>query len=123
MAQITPHASEHKALGQHASRYVDVDSLPWQDTPFPGVTIKVLMEDPDTGMLTSLTRLAPGAELPLHEHVGLEQTFVLEGYLQDDEGTVHTGNYVWRPAGSQHVARAPEGCLALGIFQKPNKFL
>lgn len=123
MTLSTPHAANHTELSERASRYVDVESLPWQNTPFPGIQVKILMEDSATGMLTSLTRFDPGAELPLHEHVGLEQTFVLEGYLEDDEGTAHTGNYVWRPAGSRHTARAPEGCLALGIFQKPNKFL
>lgn len=119
----TPDAKGHQGLGEKASRYVDVDALPWRETPFPGVSIKVLMEDPETGMMTSLTRLEPGAELPLHEHVGLEQSYVIEGYLVDDEGTVTAGNYVWRPAGSRHVARAPEGCLVLGTFQKPNRFL
>ena len=32
------------------------------------------------------------------------------------------GEFVWRPAGSRHVAVAPEGGLMLAIFQIPNKF-
>ena len=36
----------------------------------------------------------------LHEHADLEQTFVLEGSLVDDEGEVTVGNSVWRPARS-----------------------
>jgi hypothetical protein len=32
------------------------------------------------------------------------------------------GSFVWRPAGSRHVASAPDGALLLGIFQKPNQF-
>jgi anti-sigma factor ChrR (cupin superfamily) len=66
---------------------------------------------------------APGAELPLHEHVEIEQTYVLEGTLVDHEGEVTAGNYVWRPAGSRHVAVAPHGALMLSIFLKPNTFL
>ena len=113
---------QHAALAALSSRYVDVESLPWKPTPYKGVDIKILMEDPDTGMMTSLTRFAPGAELPLHEHVALEQSWVLAGRLVDHEGEVLAGDYVWRPAGSRHVARAPEGALVLGFFLKPNKF-
>lgn len=104
------------------STYVDIDNLAWQKTRWPGIEIKVLMEDKATGMITSLTRMAPGAELPDHMHVGIEQTFVLEGSLVDYEGTCTAGNFVWRKAGSRHNAHSPDGCIALGIFQKPNKF-
>ena len=113
---------QHAALAALSSRYVDVESLPWKPTPYAGVDIKILMEDPETGMTTSLTRFAPGAELPLHEHVALEQSWVLSGRLVDHEGEATAGSYVWRPAGSRHVARAPEGALVLGFFLKPNKF-
>ena len=80
------------------------------------------MEDKETGLLTALTRLAPGAVLPDHEHMELEQTFILEGSLVDAEGVATTGNYVWRPAGSRHHAHSPNGCVALSFFLKPNKF-
>ena len=122
MTTHTPHAAGHAGLAALASRYVSVDDLPWQQTRFPGVEIKVLMEDKETGLLTTLTRFAPGASLPDHSHVGIEQSWVLEGSLQDHEGTVSAGNYVWRPAGSRHTATAPEGCLVLGFFQQPNAF-
>ena len=123
MTASTPHVPEHQALASLASRYVNVAALPWQPTRFAGVELKILMQDPTTGLLTALTRFQPGAVLPDHEHVELEQTFVLEGALEDEEGVVSAGNYVWRPAGSRHAARAPNGCLALSFFLKPNRFL
>ena len=46
----------------------------------------MLLEDPETGLLTALFRWQPGSELALHEHVEIEQTFVLEGSLVDEEG-------------------------------------
>ncbi len=122
MTAMTPNARTHEGLGALASRYVDVASLPWASTRFKGVEIKVLMEDKETGLLTALTRLAPGAVLPDHEHVELEQTYVLEGSLVDAEGVATAGNYVWRPAGSRHDAHAPKGCVTLSFFLKPNKF-
>jgi anti-sigma factor ChrR (cupin superfamily) len=113
---------EHASLESLASRYVNVAALPWLPTRFKGVELKILMEDKETGLLTALTRFQPGAVLPDHEHVELEQTFVLEGALEDDEGVATAGNYVWRPAGSHHHARAPKGCLALSFFLRPNRF-
>lgn len=121
MTVETPHA-KHDGLGTMASRYVDIDALPWEKTRFPGVEMKILMQDKETGMMTSLTRLAPGAALPDHTHVGIEQSYVLEGTLVDDQGTCTAGNFVWRPAGSRHMASAPEGCVVLGFFQQPNTF-
>jgi len=118
----TPHTDAHDGLAALASRYVTVDDLPWQPTPWPGVEIKLLMQDTETGMTTSLTRLAPGAVLPDHSHIGIEQTYVLEGSLSDTEGTVTAGNFVWRPGGSRHIASSEDGCLVLGFFQKPNRF-
>ena len=123
MGTETPYAEGHKALASLASRYVDVDELPWQATPFPGVEIKILMQNQETGLLTALTRFAPGGRLPMHEHADLEQSFVIEGSLVDDEGIASAGNYVWRPAGSTHEAHAPEGALVLSFFLKPNRFL
>jgi anti-sigma factor ChrR (cupin superfamily) len=123
MTATTPHATNHAGLGELASRYVQVDQLPWQPTRFPGIDIKVLMEDQATGLLTALTRFAPGAVLPLHEHVELEQSWVLEGSLIDHEGEARAGDYVWRPAGSRHDAHSPDGALVLSFFLRPNRFL
>jgi len=123
MTATTPHLEGEDRLGPLASRYVDVGSLPWKPTPCPGIDMKVLLEDKDTGLLTALFRWQPGSELSLHEHVEVEQTFVLEGSLVDDEGEVTAGNYVWRPKGNRHIAKSPNGALVLSIFLKPNIFL
>lgn len=123
MAMYTPGLeARHAALAALSSRYVQVDELPWQPTRFAGIRVKVLMEDPDTGLQTALTEMAPGAVLPDHEHTAVEQSWVLRGSLVDHEGEVTAGNYVWRPAGSRHTAHAPQGALVLGIFIKPNRF-
>src|SRR5688572_13665260 len=110
-------------LGPLQSRYIDVASLPWKPTPTPGIDMKVLMSFPDSGLLTALFRWQPGTRLPLHEHVEVEQTYVLEGRIVDDEGEVRAGNFVWRPRGNRHLARAPDGALVISFFLKPNKFI
>jgi anti-sigma factor ChrR (cupin superfamily) len=123
MAACTPDWKAEGELKPLSSRYVKMEDLSWRKTPFPGVEIKMLLEDKETGLMTSITRMASGATLPLHEHVGVEQTYVIEGRLVDEEGEVKAGEYKWRPAGSRHIATAPEGALLLGIFLQPNKFL
>ena len=99
----------------------DVASMPWETTKFPGIAIKVLYSD-DSGITTALFRLDPGAVVPLHEHTALEQTYVLEGTIEDHEGVCGPGQFVWRPAGNQHEAVSPNGAVILGFFLKPNRF-
>jgi anti-sigma factor ChrR (cupin superfamily) len=106
-----------------ASHYLKPDQMAWQATEFPGIEMKLLCRDEARGMSTILFRMAPGAEVPLHEHTDIEQTYVMEGYLEDAEGRCGPGEFVWRPAGNTHVARAPEGALFLSIFLKPNRFV
>jgi anti-sigma factor ChrR (cupin superfamily) len=106
-----------------ASRFVDVERLPWQKTPFAGIEFKPLLVDKASGVMTLLMRMAPGVKLPDHEHVEIEQTYVLEGSLVCPEGECLAGQFVWRPAGSRHEAWAgSEGGLMLAIFQRPNRF-
>lgn len=105
-----------------ASIFIDIDSLPWVETG-PGNEMKVLMHDKETGMLTILTRLAPGASIPYHLHQDLEQTYILEGSLKDDEGECTAGNFVIRPKGSKHSPTAPNGCTMLVFFMKPTSAL
>ena len=123
MSAITPKAAHSAELPPLASRFVSVAALPWEPTRHPGVETRTLLADPATGLLTVLTRMAPGAKLPDHEHVRIEQTYVLEGEIHCGEGACRAGDFVWRPAGSRHEAwGGPEGCLALAMFQAPNRF-
>jgi anti-sigma factor ChrR (cupin superfamily) len=123
MSGATPNARNHDQLPPMASRFVRVAELPWEKTRFAGVEQKILIIERETGIVTALLRFAPGAKLPDHEHVLIEQTYVLEGSLVCGEGECQAGEFVWRPAGSRHEAWAgPKGGLMLAMFQIPNKF-
>jgi len=104
-----------------ATQYLDVPNMAWEPTEFPGIEIKVLYSD-DEGMTTALFKLQPGAVVPMHEHTAIEQTYVLEGTLEDHEGVCGPGQFCWRPAGNMHEAVAPNGAVILGMFLKPNRF-
>jgi anti-sigma factor ChrR (cupin superfamily) len=53
----------------------------------------------------------------------MEQTYVLEGSLLDDEGECTAGNFVIRAKGSRHAPIAPRGCTMLVFFLKPTAVL
>jgi hypothetical protein len=90
------------------STYLDVSKIDWEPMAYAGCWTKVLYKDA-TGRMTTLTRMEPGARLPDHRHVGIEQSYVLEGTLVDDDGACTAGNFVWRRAGSVHSAWTPGG--------------
>jgi anti-sigma factor ChrR (cupin superfamily) len=125
MDAITPKG--RKITADEHSHLVKPTEQEWKPTRFPGCEVKTLMADPKTGLMTALMRFAPGAVLPDHEHVNIEQTYVLEGRLVDREGPAEgieakQGEFIWREPGSRHSAWCPEGGLMLAIFQVPNKF-
>ena len=106
------------------TKIVNVNDMPWQDAKTPGIKFKVLYRDPTTGASTMLLKFEPGAQTPLHEHTGLEQTFVIDGELEDHDGRVQAGNFAWRQAGSVHQAHSgPKGSLHLSFFSRPNRML
>ena len=45
----------------------------------------VRLFDPKSGLATMLMKFDPGAVLPDHEHVQIEQTYVISGKLVDKE--------------------------------------
>ena len=124
MDAVTPQGSQTNEPHSHLVR---PETMEWQKTRFPGCEAKTLLFDHKTGLMTALMRFQPGAVLPDHEHVNIEQTYVLEGSLVDKEGAAQgieckAGEFIWREQGSRHVAWCPEGGLMLAIFQVPNKF-
>jgi anti-sigma factor ChrR (cupin superfamily) len=100
------------------STIVAASAMPWQRTEFE---MKILYQDAE-GRSTILFKMAPGAVVPLHEHTALEQTFMLEGSLEDAEGSCGAGDFVWRPGGNIHIAHAPDGATFISVFNRPNRF-
>jgi anti-sigma factor ChrR (cupin superfamily) len=115
---------ERTAPFEGQTKIVSVNDIPWQQAGTPGIRFKVLYRDEKTGASTLFLQFEPGAKTPLHQHTGLEQTFVLEGSLRDHDGTISAGNFVWRQAGSIHQAQSgPNGSLHIAFFSSPNRML
>jgi anti-sigma factor ChrR (cupin superfamily) len=97
------------------SEIIPISDLAWQDRQ-PGVRMKSLWEHPETKRRAVLTRLEPGARLPLHRHVGDELVFVIEGAIADEFGTVIAGNMGYRPDGCVHSIFTKHGATVLAII-------
>ena len=123
---IATAAAAKQSHDEH-SHFVRPDDMPWEKMRFPGCEVKTLLFDAKSGLATVLMKMEPGATLPDHEHVLIEQTYVLSGSLVDKEGPAaglecKAGEFVWRTPGSRHSAWSPNGGTFLAMFQIPNKF-
>jgi anti-sigma factor ChrR (cupin superfamily) len=67
-----------------------------------GVLVKRLYVDQGTGIATSLVRMLPGTALPVHQHLGVEQFFVIEGDCNVAGQRLYSGDYHRAEAGSTH---------------------
>ncbi len=124
---MTAATAQKSPADEGRSHHLKPADMEWQQTRFPGCKIKTLLFDAKSGLATMLFKMDPGAEIPDHEHVLIEQTYVLEGSLVDKEGpdtgtVVKAGEFVWRDPGSRHTAWSPNGGTFVAIFQIPNKF-
>ena len=97
------------------SRVISTNDIAWQEFR-PGISFKIVWEDPATKRRAQMTRFAPGARLPQHRHVGDELIFVIEGALTDEAGTVTAGNVVYRPNGCVHNVSTQNGATALAVL-------
>jgi len=97
------------------SQIISLSDLPWQERQ-PGVRGKSIWEHAESKRRAAMTRIAPGAQLPLHRHVGDELVFVIEGAISDEFGTITAGNMGYRPNGCVHTVSAPNGATVLAII-------
>ena len=86
----------------------------WQ-TIAEGVEKKVLRAQPGENRV--LLRLAPGKSFPDHHHSVPDEVYVVEGTYTDPgvEGgkAFGPGSYLYYPAGTDHQATTPTGCVIL----------
>ena len=97
------------------SQIIAVSDLEWQEYR-PGISFKILWQDPTTKRRAQMVRFSAGAQLPRHRHVGDELIFVIEGAVSDESGTVSTGNVGYRPDGCIHTVTTKNGATILAIL-------
>jgi hypothetical protein len=98
--------------------FFDPETLPWDPvTGEPGVSQRVLAEDPATGLLTRLVRWDPGLSTSSGgavRHEYWEEVLILSGSLHDLtlDQTFGAGYYACRPPGMVHGPwQTAAGCI------------
>ena len=98
------------------------ETADWE--PFrPGVTAHWMYKEDNGGPAAVLLRYEAGARVALHEHVGYEHMFVLEGDQYDEFSSYPQGSLAVNPPGTQHSPGSKSGCLALLIYEKAVRFV
>ena len=100
-----------EARSQSAEPCVAVDEPPlvtlradegeWYEV-HEGLSVKQLFVDPNSGLVTTLVRMSPGASIPLHRHRGIEQCYVIEGDARAAGQSLGPGDFQSAPKDSIH---------------------
>jgi anti-sigma factor ChrR (cupin superfamily) len=93
----------------------------WRETRDPGVTFKLLFVDRERSTVTTLVRMEPGARIPAHRHLGVEQCLVLEGDLRAGGVEMAAGDFNCSLPGSVHEDLTTDGG-ALFLIVAPERY-
>ena len=88
-----------------------------------GVAVNPLRDDKASGASTFLLRVDAGARVPLHDHPGSEEIFVIEGDLRVGGDQLQAGDYLYTPPDGKHAASSEGGCVVLMTTPKPVRFV
>jgi quercetin dioxygenase-like cupin family protein len=99
------------------------DDAAWQSTKVPGVWVRPLRRNAETGESTALVRFDPGARFPAHNHPAGEEVFVLEGDVLIGPDRLTAGDYLYTPPDGKHAASSQGGCIFLVTLPKPVEIL
>ena len=100
---------------------VDSEAMSWEAVvtpgPMPGLHIKMLHRNPETGFYSRLIWAQEGwYDHRLAHHPVYEEAYTLDGHMTYNYGVLGVDTYFFRPAWVKHghfIADAPEGCTWL----------
>jgi anti-sigma factor ChrR (cupin superfamily) len=93
----------------------------WRPTADAGVRFKLLFVDRERSTVTTLVRMEPGARIPAHRHLGVEQCLLLEGDLRAGRLEMSAGDFNCSLPGSVHEDLTTDGG-ALFLIVAPERY-
>ena len=93
----------------------------WLQTKDRGVSYKLLFVDRERATVTTLLRMEPGARIPRHRHIGVEQCLVLEGDVRSGPHRMTAGDFNCSLPGSIHDELTTTGG-ALLLLVSPERY-
>ncbi len=100
---------------------VDLASLDWVPSDWPGVHVHWLRQDEATGSGALYFHIEPGYPAPSHRHLGAEDCLIMQGGFRDRRGEYHAGDLVYYEPGSMHEdfqALDDEPCVLFVVYQQ-----
>lgn len=104
---------------------IDTNKMPWSYIPIPELNhqlpVKLLLDDPETGMSILKMKYTAGFTNAWHTHKCAHGMYVLDGTLNTHKGTFGPGEFVWFPEGERmfHGATEENDVIFLFITNKP----
>jgi quercetin dioxygenase-like cupin family protein len=89
----------------------------WVHAKQPGV-MRAVMRDVEGGGRTSLIRVAKGATIEMHGHIGIEEVYVVSGSLRVGEFKLGAGDYHFTGPGETHDLEAFEDSVFFAVTEK-----
>lgn len=84
---------------------IDTNRVPWSHVPIPDIDhelpVKMLIDDPDTGMSVAKVKYVAGFTNPWHTHHCAHGMYVLDGVLETHKGSFGPGEFIWFPEGER----------------------
>ena len=77
------------------------DEGDWKEAS-KGIFIKQLFVDKTSRTVTSLFKLSPGAYIPTHRHLGVEECYIIDGDFHTSEGILGPGDFTIAMKDSVH---------------------
>lgn len=90
----------------------------WYPHPVPGIRMKVLSMNQQSGYATLLLDVAPGTRFPPHDHHAAEECFVVSGSLFTCGRKMVAGDFLHADANTEHGELYTEdGCRVLLVVE------
>jgi quercetin dioxygenase-like cupin family protein len=80
----------------------------WVPHAIPGITVKILSEQPERGYVTMLMRVKPGTVFPGHRHAGPEECYVISGDVTVAGRRLGPGDFHHAEGGTTHGTLSSE---------------
>jgi anti-sigma factor ChrR (cupin superfamily) len=74
----------------------------WVPHPVPGIRMKVLAMNRESGYATLLLDVQPGTRFPAHHHPGAEECYILSGAVYTLGRRMGPGDFLHADAGTDH---------------------
>lgn len=96
---------------------LDLDTIPFQETNHPGVSIHFYHRDRESGHTAVMIKMAPGSSYPKHQHLGPEELLILRGGFRDEHGVYRAGEFCRFEDGTTHhpIALDEGDCVFFAI--------